>query len=115
LNLWEDTMLIVNTDHGILLGEHDGWGKCVQPLYNEVARIPLFIWDPRSKRAGVRNSCLVQTIDLAPTILDFFNIPIPKHMQGKPLRDTIAFDRPVREAVLFGIHGGHVTCTDGRY
>lgn len=115
LNLWEDTMLIVNTDHGILLGEHDGWGKCVQPLYNEVARIPLFIWDPRSKRAGVRNSCLVQTIDLAPTILDFFNIPIPKDMQGKPLRDTIAFDRPVREALLFGIHGGHVNCTDGRY
>jgi arylsulfatase A-like enzyme len=25
LNLWEDTMLIVNTDHGFMLGEHD-WG-----------------------------------------------------------------------------------------
>lgn len=26
-NLWEDTLLIVNTDHGFLLGEHDWWGK----------------------------------------------------------------------------------------
>ncbi|MFZ7946352.1 sulfatase [Neobacillus sp. 19] len=115
LNLWEDTMLIVNTDHGFLLGEHDFWGKCVQPFYNEVARTPLFIWDPRSKRMGERNDCLVQMIDLPPTLLEFFHIEIPKEMQGKPLRDTIAANKPVREAVLFGIHGGHVNCTDGKY
>ncbi|MCB0143392.1 MAG: sulfatase-like hydrolase/transferase, partial [Caldilineaceae bacterium] len=47
LNLWDDTMLIVNTDHGFLLGEHDWWAKMVQPLYQEVAHTPLFIWDPR--------------------------------------------------------------------
>ena len=28
-DLWKDTMLIVNTDHGFLLGEHDWWGRCV--------------------------------------------------------------------------------------
>ncbi|MGG1678189.1 sulfatase [Neobacillus sp. NRS-1170] len=114
-NLWEDTLLIVNTDHGFLLGEHDYWGKCVQPFYNEVARTPLFIWDPRSKGQGVRSDCLVQMIDIAPTLLDFFNIEIPKDMQGKPLRDTIQSNKPIREALLFGIHGGHVNCTDGRY
>ena len=27
LDLWEDTMLIVCTDHGFLLGEHDWWAK----------------------------------------------------------------------------------------
>ncbi|MCP3884606.1 MAG: sulfatase, partial [Propionibacteriaceae bacterium] len=32
-----------------------------------------------------------------------------------PLKDTIADDTPVREAALFGIHGGHVNVTDGRY
>jgi hypothetical protein len=36
-------------------------------------------------------------------------------MQGCILKDTIAQDKPVREAGLFGIHGGHVNCTDGRY
>ncbi len=30
-NLWQDTMLIVNTDHGFLLGEHRWWGKNIQP------------------------------------------------------------------------------------
>ena len=38
LNMWEDTMLIVCTDHGFLLGEHDWWAKIVPPFYNEVAQ-----------------------------------------------------------------------------
>jgi arylsulfatase A-like enzyme len=115
LHLWEDTMLIVNTDHGFLLGEHDGWGKCVQPFYNEVARIPLFIWDPRCNRAGVRSPCLVQNIDIAPTLLEYFGLQIPDSMQGHPLKRTISSDQPIRESLLFGIHGGHVNCTDGQY
>lgn len=115
LALWDDTMLIVNTDHGFLLGEHDQWAKCHQPFYNEVAHTPLFIWDPRSRRAGERRGSLVQMIDMAPTLLDFFGVPIPRDMQGRPLRGTVEVDRPVREYALFGIHGGHVNVTDGRY
>lgn len=114
-NLWEDTMLIVNTDHGFLLGEHDWWGKCRMPFYNEIAQTPFFIWDPRSKIAGERRESLVQTIDIAPTLLDYFNVEIPKDMQGQPLKDTISKDKQVREAGLFGIHGAHVNVTDGRY
>jgi arylsulfatase A-like enzyme len=113
--LWDDTMLIVNTDHGFLLGEHDWWAKCVQPFYNEVARAPLFIWDPRSGCSGERRTALVQTIDLPATLLDYFGQALPADMQGVALRETIADDRPVREAALFGLHGGHVNVTDGRY
>ncbi|MHB1254215.1 MAG: sulfatase [Candidatus Humimicrobiaceae bacterium] len=114
-DLWKDTMLIVNTDHGYLLSEHGWWGKCVQPFYNEVAHIPFFIWDPRSKVKGVRRKSLVQTIDIVPTILDFFGIQTLKNMQGISLKDTIESDKQVRESALFGMHGGHVNCTDGRY
>lgn len=114
-DMWKDTLLIVNTDHGFLLAEHDWWAKCVQPFYNEVAHQPLFIWDPRSEKRGSRNSCIVQTIDLAPTLLDFFGVAIPADMQGKPLGNVIAFQQPVREVALFGLHGAHVNVTDGRY
>ena len=115
LDLWKDTMLIVNTDHGFLLSEHDWWGKCRMPFYNEIANTPLFIWDPRCKRKGVENNCLVQMTDMAPTLLEFFSTDIPEDMQGKSIKETIASDKPVRKAGLFGIHGAHVNCTDGQY
>ena len=115
LALWDDTLLIVGTDHGFLLGEHDWWAKTVQPWYNEVAHIPLFIWDPRIRKADERRESLVQWIDFAPTLLEFFHVPIPATMQGTPLRERIANDKPVRPAGLFGVFGGHVNVTDGRY
>ena len=68
-NLWEDTMLIVNTDHGFMLGEHDWWAKSNHiNYYEEIVHTPLFIYDPRSRAAG-RCDCLVQTIDLRPPFL----------------------------------------------
>ena len=70
-NLWDDTMLIVNTDHGFLLGEHDWWAKCVQPFYNEVAHTPLFLWDPRTGRKGETSGALVQNIDWGPTLMEY--------------------------------------------
>jgi arylsulfatase A-like enzyme len=114
-DMWPDTMLIVCTDHGFLLGEHDWWAKNVQPWYNEVAHTPLFIWDPRSGNQGERRRSVVQMMDLPATLLDFFGLDLPKDMQGQPLEATVRQDRPVREAALFGVHGGHVNVTDGRY
>jgi len=115
LDMWRDTMLIVCTDHGFLLGEHDWWAKNVQPWYNENAHTPLFIYDPRCAIAGERRQSLVQMIDLPATLLEYFGLPLPADMQGMPLRDTVARDTSVRRAALFGVHGGHVNVTDGRY
>jgi arylsulfatase A-like enzyme len=115
LNLWRDTMLIVCTDHGFLLGEHGWWGKNVQPWYNELANTPLFIWDPRAGREGARSSALVQMIDLAPTLLDLFGIEPTPDMQGVRLADIIAGAGDGRQHGLFGAFGGHVNITDGRY
>ena len=113
--MWEDTLLIVCTDHGFLLGEHDWWAKNIQPWYNINAHTPLFIWDPRSKIGNERRQSLVQMIDFPVTLLDYFNAPIPKEMEGSSLKQTIMNDTPVRGAALFGMHGGHVNVTDSRY
>ncbi|MEC0184826.1 sulfatase [Paenibacillus peoriae] len=115
LDMWKDTMLIVNTDHGYLLGEHDWWAKSIMPFYNEIAHMPLYIWDPRSGKAGERRKSLVQMIDMAPTLLQYFGLEVPPDMQGEDLKDTIDHDKRIRETALYGIHGGHVNVTDGRY
>ncbi|MGW6208682.1 sulfatase [Streptomyces sp. NPDC055089] len=113
--LWDDTLLIVCTDHGYLLGEKGWWAKVVTPWYNELVHTPLFVHDPRTPdRAGSRDDALVQTIDLAPTLLDFFGADRTPDMQGRPLRETATARQP-RESALFGMFGGHVNVTDGRY
>lgn len=114
-NMWQDTMLIVCTDHGYMLGERGWWGKSVMPWYDETIHTPFFVWDPRSGVAGERRQALVQTIDIAPTLLDFFGLAPTRDMLGQPLQQAVASDKPVREGGLFGIFGGHVSVTDGRY
>jgi arylsulfatase A-like enzyme len=113
--LWDDTLLIVNTDHGYLLGEHEWWSKIVMPCYDEIVHIPLFIHDPRYAKDGETRKALVQTIDLPATLLDYFNLPIPSAMQGRPLGPVMGEDQPIRNYALFGIHGAHVNITDGEY
>jgi arylsulfatase A-like enzyme len=114
-DMWKDTMLIVNTDHGLLMGEHEWWGKNVQPLYNEISHLPFFIWDPRLGAKNERRKALSQTIDIAPTLLEYFGVNIPGQMQGKALSTIIKDDNEIRAGVLFGVHGGHINITDGRY
>ncbi|WP_285245916.1 sulfatase [Pseudarthrobacter sp. efr-133-R2A-89] len=115
-NLWEDTLLLVNTDHGFLLGEHGWWAKSVQPWFNELVHLPMFLWDPRTAGCDTRRGALAQTIDIAPTMLRFFGLEPTPDMQGQDLALVMENDSAeVRDAALFGIHGGHVNVTDGRY
>ncbi len=114
--LWDDTMLIVWTDHGFMLGEHDAWAKMWMGFYEETAHTPFWVWDPRSRQAGVTREALIQpSIDLGPTLLEFFGQKPTEPMTGKALSQAIADDTPVRDAAIYGQHGMHVNVTDGRY
>ena len=115
-NLWEDTMLLVNTDHGLLMGEHDWWAKVVTPFFQEIAHIPFWAYDPRNpENVNKKRESLVQTIDLGPTVLDFFDIPLTEDMQGKPIFSCMENDEELRQASLYGVMGGQVNVTDGNY
>lgn len=113
-NMWEDTMVILNCDHGLLVGEKDWWAKSVMPCYNEISNIPFFIYDPRGTKPGHRKS-LAQTIDIPATLLDFFGVEKPKEMQGKSLRPIIENDTPVRKYGIFGYWGSFINITDGTH
>jgi arylsulfatase A-like enzyme len=115
-DMWADTALILTTDHGFLLGEHDWWAKLIMPCFNEVARIPLLIAHPdHAGNAGQSRQALTQTIDIMPTILDMFGVPIPPEVQGHSLLPLLGEDRPVREALLYGVFGSALNVTDGRH
>ena len=115
LDLWKDTMVILCTDHGFLLGEHDWWGKSFMPVYQDLAQLPFMLWDPRLQVAGTRFSGLSQTIDIAPTLLQYFNQPIPSDMMGVPLTPCIAEGQAPHAEILFGYFGCNVNWSDGRH
>ncbi|MFV0575887.1 MAG: sulfatase [Vibrio sp.] len=114
-DLWEDTLLMVCTDHGFLLGEHDWWGKNIMPVYNEIANTPFYLWDPRYKVKNEKNNALAQTIDIPATLLDFFGIEKPTSMHGKSISPSLLTHENVRDYALFGYYGAHINITDGEY
>ena len=111
--LWDDTALIVTTDHGFLLGEHDWWGKNRAPFFNEIAHIPLFVHVPGV--APGRCRALSQMIDVGATILDLHGLePLP-HMQGRSLLPALRDGGTGRDIALYGLFGGAINATDGRH
>ena len=116
-NLWQDTAIILTTDHGFLLGEHNWWAKNRMPFYNEVAHIPLMIYHPAQQIAGGSHiSALTQTIDIMPTLLEIFSLPIPDTVTGYSLLPYLLnTETTPRHIALYGIFGGAINATDGQY
>lgn len=111
--MWQDTALIVTTDHGFLLGEHDWWGKNRMPFYNEIAHLPLFLHVPGHPGGG-RSAALSQNIDVMPTLLDLHGIVPPETVLGRSLLPALDGAQG-RDIALYGVFGGAINATDGRY
>ena len=114
-NMWEDTMLIVNTDHGFFLGEHGYIGKNFPPMFDEVIHTPFFIHDPRCPEATGRRKALGQTVDIPHTIMSYFNCGFETSTDGHDLLPIIRNDEKIHDTILFGVHGGQVNIYDGHY
>ena len=115
LDLWRDTLVVVTTDHGSMLGEHQYWMKNTMPVYNEITRIPLIVHMPGSQHAGKRVAALTQTTDLMPTFLDWFGVAPPPHLHGTSLREVLEGDAEAHASVIYGYFGMALNATDGRY
>lgn len=85
LGIYDDTMIILLTDHGHLLGEHGFTGKNYMHAYNRLTNIPLIVRMPGTDNSGGRHNDLAQLIDVSATLLDYFHVDKPKTMQGESL------------------------------
>jgi arylsulfatase A-like enzyme len=115
-DMWKDTALVVTTDHGFLLSEHDWWGKNRMPYYEEISHIPLMIYHPAyAQYGGQHRRSITQTIDVMPTLLELHGVEVPSHVEGHSLLPLLAGEHKLREVALFGMFGSGTNVCDGRY
>ncbi|MCF7848659.1 MAG: sulfatase [Kiritimatiellales bacterium] len=88
----KNTVIIYTSDNGFFCGSH-GYGSKVLP-YEESARVPLIVYDPRHPNSGkkLRSEALTGNIDFAPTILSLAGLPIPGNMDGRNIMKL--YDNP---------------------
>jgi len=84
LNLYDESMIIIMSDHGELFGEHNSFSH-TEDLYNELIRVPLIIKYPKSVNRKGKIHKYIQTVDLMPEILSVLDLPVPEGIQGQPI------------------------------
>ena len=114
--LWDDTMVIVTTDHGHYLGEHGWIGKPDAPFYNVLAQTPLMIWHPQRQEAGGRTNALTSAVDLYATILDALEAEPTPNVHSRSLMPLLTGEQEShRDWVIYGYWGSSINVCDGRY
>jgi len=110
--LWNDTAVIVCTDHGHYLGEKDIWGKPGVPAFEPMSHTPLMIAWP-GVAPGV-TSALTTTVDLFATLAEIFGVQ-PKHRtHGRSLAPLLRGEaNSIRDYVLCGTWGREVNLIHG--
>ena len=81
--LYDDSLVILLSDHGEAFWEHQGW-RHENYLYSEVLDIPLIVKPPRGTSSSAAEG-LAQQVDVLPTILDVLRLPVPAAVQGRSL------------------------------
>jgi choline-sulfatase len=90
----DNTVVIITSDHGEMLGERGAWYK--MSFYEGAARVPLIIWSP-ARFPARRVQAAVSTIDLLPTLAGLAGCDgvvgpldgrsLLPHLSGSPDRD----------------------------
>jgi uncharacterized sulfatase len=83
----KDALVIYTADHGAALQSHRLSDKG-PAMYDEITRIPLIVRWPGKTPANSVCPHPVSHIDIVPTILEAFNIPTPKVLEGKSMLAT---------------------------
>jgi arylsulfatase A-like enzyme len=115
LGLFENTLLILLSDHGVAFGEHGYTGKPSYALWPEITDVPFMIRHPGGKEAGETSDFFASTHDVAPTILGFLGVEPEQPMDGQDL--SVLFDGgDPEERPYFTLgYNDHAWARDDRY
>lgn len=96
-----NTVIVFTSDHGLFMGQFGLGGKAF--CYEKTTHVPLIIYDPKAKKSnrGKKHDALVQSIDIAPTMLSRASIKYPDSYQGKDLNPILTGQKNELRTFLF--------------
>jgi arylsulfatase A-like enzyme len=115
LGLFENTLLILLSDHGVAHGEHGVVGKIPSSLWPEVTDIVFLIRHPEGKGAGQTSDYYASTHDVAPTILGFLGIEPQQELDGEDLSVILEGTEPAARPHFTLGYNDHVFTRDEEY
>lgn len=83
-SLLHRTAIVFTADHGESLGEH-GMHFVHTGLYEPTIHVPLIMWFPGSGRHGAEVRDVVESVDVFPTLLEYFDVQPPPGIRGRSL------------------------------
>ena len=86
LGLRDNTIVIVSSDHGDMLGSHGA--RLKRKPWEESIRVPGIVRHPGAP-AGRETDALFSHVDIAPTLLSLCGLPVPPEMQGASLAPVV--------------------------
>ena len=98
LGLAEDTIIILTSDHGFSLSEHNRWSK--HSLFKTELQVPLMIKVPGLTKPSQSDS-FAELVDLYPTICELLNINGPKNLQGNSLVENLNDPNKITKTFAF--------------
>ncbi|HUZ13393.1 MAG TPA: sulfatase-like hydrolase/transferase [Caulobacteraceae bacterium] len=112
--LFEDTLVMVVTDHGHYLGEKDCWGKPGCPIYAPLGHIPLLIRAP-GVAAGTC-AALTTAVDIFATLADIFDVQVRQRTHGRSLMPLLRREADqVRDWLVTGVWGREVVLVTAQH
>jgi len=116
LGLEENTMVVLISDHGVLLGEYGWVGKRYSEIHDELSHVPFLIRHPEGKASGRSSRYFASTHDVGPTVLSALGRAIPRHMDGVDLTPLLEGRQPRRaRPYRTTAYNDHVAASDGRW
>jgi arylsulfatase A-like enzyme len=111
--LAHDTIVVFTSDHGEWLGDHLRYGKGY-PADDCVTRVPLIVRAPGRVVPGARAAGIVESLDIAPTLLDLAGLRAPPQLQGVSFADQLMHPGTVgRDSALTEATGWRSLRMDG--
>jgi arylsulfatase A-like enzyme len=94
LGLDENTVVLLLSDHGYLLGDRGYAGKVPSEMHPELAQVPFVVVHPDGKAAGSVTPYFASTHDVGPTLLSLVGIDPPGYLEGVDLSPLLDGRQP---------------------